>query len=108
MAEVLRESDRADDITARYGAEEFVLLLNDTPEEAAVVAERVRSETERRCSTKSDVHVKRQIAVSLGIAPLAPNVRTFDGLIEAAGEEMYHAKEFVRYRVSGAGANPRL
>jgi diguanylate cyclase (GGDEF)-like protein len=35
VAEVLRESDRADDITARYGAEEFVLLLNDTPEEAA-------------------------------------------------------------------------
>ncbi len=108
MAEVLRDSDRAEDITARYGAEESVLLLNDTPEEAAVVAERVRSETERRCSTKSDVHVKRQIAVSLGIAPLAPNVRTFDGLIEAAGEEMCHAKKFGRYRVSGGRREPPL
>lgn len=100
VANVLRDSARADDITARYGGEEFVLLMNGGPEEAAVAAERVRSEVERKCSPERDGSIMEQITVSLGVAPLTEETRTLEELVEAADRQMYRAKRAGKNRVS--------
>ncbi len=107
LARILRSSARADAIAARYVGEEFVLLVNGFPEEAAVVAERIRSEVERQCSPERDAAMLLQMTASLGVVPLTKETQTLDGLIEAADRQMYRAKRSGKNRVSIAGGNPR-
>ena len=47
-----------------------MLLMNSDLEEAVEVAERVRKKIERECSPGRSASLKRQVTVSLGLAPL--------------------------------------
>lgn len=102
VARVLRESARADDIVARYGGEEFVLLTSADPAATTVAAERLRQEIEQRCSPSNESRIERQITVSLGVAPLTPEIGTVDDLVSAADQEMYKAKRAGKNSVSVA------
>jgi diguanylate cyclase (GGDEF)-like protein len=103
VARVLGDASRADDLTTRYGGEEFVLLLSSELEDAAEVAERIRERVERECSPEYDPSLVRTITVSLGVAPLTEGVRTLDQLLRTADVEMYRAKQAGKNRVSIAG-----
>jgi len=100
IARVMRESARADDLVARYGGEEFALLMSGDLEDAVEVAERIRERVEWQCSPEYDASMRRQITVSLGVAPLSENVRTLEHLVEAADSEMYRAKRAGKNRTS--------
>ena len=96
VARVLQESVRADDLVARWGGEEFLLLVALPQDKAMVVFERVRRTVAERpvpCST-SEPH---GITNSVGVAPLANADPA--GAISAADAALYRAKESGRNRV---------
>jgi len=64
LAEAVRESD----ILARYGGDEFVVVLPETPASGAlVIAERIRKSIEQRCFLK-ELGLAARISASFGIA----------------------------------------
>ena len=109
LAVKMRRLLRAGDLLARYGGEEFVAVLPKTScEEAAMLAERLRSGIEE-AKFEAAVHGLR-LTVSIGVAPVnLPSQETadaFDELLAAsvsvADEAMYRAKRAGRNRVQAA------
>jgi diguanylate cyclase (GGDEF)-like protein len=103
VADVLRESTRAEDLIGRYGGEEFVLLMSSEMEGAVEVGNRIRQAVERECTPERDASLKRPITVSLGIVPRTEDTQTLEQLIGAADRQMYHAKRAGKNRLSVMG-----
>lgn len=85
------------DRAARWGGEEFALLLsNSTPEEARRACERLRTAIERRVISSKGKTAR--VTASFGLAPLTIEGGLAAGL-EAADAMLYQAKETGRNRV---------
>ena len=83
---------RANDIVARYGGDEFVVLMPDTTEEGAQeVARRVIVGIRERRHELSGGATAR-VGVSGGLAMYPENGRTATLLLQAADSAMYSAK----------------
>jgi diguanylate cyclase (GGDEF)-like protein len=97
---VITANKRAMDVAARYGGDEFVLLLPHTSgEEAATVAQRIREEFFRA----SAVLLKRDLGVtmSVGIGSLRTNRPVgADQLVALADAALYCAKDAGRNRIN--------
>lgn len=102
VAQALRELARADDLVARYGGDEFVLLLIADLRVAAAVAERIREQVETHCSSGHEISLVRPITVSVGVAALTAGMSRLEELMDAADEEMYQAKRVGKNTVSVA------
>ncbi len=92
IAHILRDSVRADDIVARYGGDEFIIMMTDKLEYARTVAERIRSSVETQGTPERNPQLSRNITVSLGVATLKDGVGSLEALIEAADKQLYRAK----------------
>ncbi len=88
---------RADDVLARWGGEEFMLLLPSTPvEEAAEVLERLRGRCADCANWLDAPHL--QVTFSAGLAAHRPGEPT-ERLIARADAALYQAKAAGRNRV---------
>ena len=104
VADVLKQGIRQADLLCRYGGDEFVILLSQTPpDQAVVLAERLRQRVARSAITRLERGLK--IMVSIGVAGLEPEMSTED-LIKAADEAHYRAKQAGKNRVAGPGPFP--
>ncbi|MGZ4837213.1 MAG: sensor domain-containing diguanylate cyclase [Terriglobales bacterium] len=84
------------DFACRYGGEEFVILVPQTPaDQAQGVAEKLRKVVEGW----SFPGVPRPVTVTAGVASYPLNGRTRDELVKAADDAMYRAKQSGRNRV---------
>lgn len=100
IAQVLREELRGIDLPARFGGEEFMVILpNTSPAQALRVAERVREHVARL--TVDMPGSAATITTSVGIATLA-EAETTDGLVRRADAALYAAKETGRNRCVAA------
>jgi diguanylate cyclase (GGDEF)-like protein len=102
VAHLMRESIRAEDVVARFGGDEFVLLLPRTgllPAQALVgrIESRLRSETYHWAGRDHPLP-----SVSFGIAWFPDDGRTDDALLGVADERMYEDKARSRARHEGA------
>jgi len=93
LAGILQEEMRPTNIAARWGGEEFILLLPGIPPERLLpAAERVRERIQ------SDLLMDgRRFTVSIGAA--LGNLSDFDTLVKRADEALYRAKANGRNRV---------
>ncbi len=97
VAASLKAAGRDGDTLARFGGEEFVLLLVDTPEAAAgQVADRLRRGVEA-LSVTTGGHTVR-VTASFGVAQQVP-AETWTAALERADAAMYRAKHAGRNRV---------
>jgi diguanylate cyclase (GGDEF)-like protein len=94
VARVIRETLRGADVAARFGGEEFAILLPQTTgPEAVAIAERIRINLEN-----SDLGL-RKVTASIGVASCSADLCASDILIEAADKALYAAKREGRNRV---------
>lgn len=97
IGRILRQSVRSGDAVIRWGGEEFVILLDNCPQPAAVeLAERIR----HRVEAHRDVDAGR-LTLSLGLATLRPQ-ETQQDLVARADAALYQAKGAGRNRLSFA------
>jgi diguanylate cyclase (GGDEF)-like protein len=102
VARTLAAGVRADDMVARVGGEEFAVLLPDADvPTAATVAERVRAAVAALQVDGDDGALS--CTVSIGHAALAPGL-SWEGLVKAADDALYRAKNAGRNRVEAATA----
>jgi len=99
LSSVIREHARETDVSGRYGGEEFVILLADTPlKNAYVFAERLRREVEISITKFNDIDLK--YTISIGLAEIEPSIKSYEAWIECADAALYKAKESGRNKIS--------
>ncbi len=102
VAHLMRESVRTEDVVARFGGDEFVLLL---PRTGLLPAQALVSRIESRLREESYHWAGRDHrlpSVSFGIAWFPEDGRTDDALLGVADERMYEDKARSRARREGA------
>ena len=91
-AGVIRSCARETDVVARFGGDEFSLILPDTGREGAVaVAERIRARM-RAFPFLGEEGLALHLTASIGIATLPDLTATAEELLKAADTAMYRVK----------------
>ena len=97
LAGILRDTVRPSDVVARFGGEEFVLLLPDTGIDEAVA---VMTRVQRTLTRKFFLHQNERVLItfSAGVALRAAG-ESRDGVVGRADGAMYKAKKTGKNRV---------
>jgi diguanylate cyclase (GGDEF)-like protein len=98
LADTCKKTLRQQDVTGRYGGEEFVAFLPETPAELARdVAERLRISVESLAVASPQGEIR--VTVSIGVATAVQATESVAALINAADLALYEAKQKGRNRV---------
>ncbi len=115
LAQLLMEQTRKEDITCRYGGEEFVIILPETPPEGcAQRAENLRSQIERGLQFEYNGKSIGPVTVSAGVAIYPTDGQSEQTLLHNADIALYQAKQNGRNLVAtfsssektGSNTNP--
>jgi len=100
--ELMQSAQRSSDLAARYGGDEFVLLLPDTgPEGALKVATKIEEAIRRLELPNPGSPVSAYLTVSQGVASASPTQRGAHNILAlAADRALYKAKENGRNGIS--------
>lgn len=92
IARILQKNLRKIDVIARYGGDEFVIILPQTPGEGGfLVAERIRRLIERHLFLKQE-GLSLRLTASLGVASFPHDAQSKDELLKLADAAMYRGK----------------
>ena len=99
IAQVVQESLRETDILARYGGDEFVVILTETTGDRAVeVAERIRVSVENTSFSSAGERVSSTI--SIGISSFSENTQDGIEIMAEADKKLYESKRKGKNSVS--------
>lgn len=103
LSDVILRASRSTDLAARFGGEEFVVLMPETDEQAALNASnRMRETVEKTLFVVGANGEVIHKTVSIGIANSHPDGDSAEALIKRADEAMYSAKRNGRNQVKVA------
>jgi diguanylate cyclase (GGDEF)-like protein len=95
VAKILRSCVRDHDVVARYGGEEYAVLLPATDVQASrILGERLR------VAIESHPWPLRPITISLGVSTMQPRLLVATGLLDQADRSLYQSKAGGRNRVT--------
>ena len=99
LAGLLMQAVRSKDLVARFGGEEFILLLRGTTlEEAHTIMERIRRQVEQH--TFLYQHQAITVTISVGLTPYQMSYRRMDDWLQCVDQRLYEAKRRGRNPVS--------
>lgn len=94
IANCIKENVRNEDIVARYGGEEIIIVLKDiSKEKSQIIGNRIRSEIEKLYICGINV------TVSIGISTFSLDSYNKDNLITIADKRLYEAKDLGKNQV---------
>jgi diguanylate cyclase (GGDEF)-like protein len=103
LSKLLGQCVRQVDTLARYGGDEFTILLVDTPHETALrIAERIRRSVEDHIF-EAGREASLRLTISIGVSTCPVHGEERSALLDAADKAMYLAKSRGRNRVCSAG-----
>lgn len=102
FAELLRTFTRSEDVACRYGGEEFLLILPDTPAEVCLRRATELCAAVRELMPAAHGEEKIRVTGSFGVASFPQHGRTRQELIARADAALYRAKRNGRDQVEMA------
>lgn len=117
VARAIRSSVRKDDVVARYGGDEFIVIIQkqagDSDGEVLAVAERIKQSVEQMAAGFQDENEMDpglpSVTASIGVSRSSCNLAQKNSLLKLADEALYNAKrqgkncvEFVDLDTAGA------
>ncbi len=100
VASILKESIRKDDLSFRFGGEEFVVLLSSTSKrDAMAVAEKIRTNISEMVFPNEEKQPSGDLTVSLGVASFPEDKDSPAALLHSADLALYVAKKQGRNQV---------
>lgn len=92
ISETIENSLRSEDVIARWGGEEFIILLPNTDStQVVILAERLRLTIKNQKFVCSEADLK--VTVTLGLTTINQHALSLDDLVEKADQALYVGKE---------------
>jgi diguanylate cyclase (GGDEF)-like protein len=92
VGEMISRHVRASDVGARYGGDEFVVILPSTSQEEATNAAEKLATSVANCAAMTATGENVQLGICFGVATCPADAKTATDLIEAADARLYEAK----------------
>jgi len=106
LADVMRRELRLHDMVARFGGEEFaMIMINAGKEESFPILERLRADVEDHPFRQRDIQPTGRLTISAGLAAFPVDGTTYDEILDAADKALYAAKHAGRNQIRLAGSS---
>lgn len=100
VAAVFVKNVRRGDLAARFGGEEFMMVLPNCPKESAVtVAEKLRASIASEPFPFQEYQPSGSVTATFGVATFPHDARNLQGLIKRADDRLYRGKRDGRNQV---------
>jgi diguanylate cyclase (GGDEF)-like protein len=99
IGELMKNRVRATDIVSRMGGEEFLVLLPNTPEHAAIEVAELLRQAVRQTELSNDQNSAFIVTVSGGVVEMTDDISSAEDLLKRSDRLLYEAKERGRDRI---------
>ncbi len=100
LADTIVASLRTTDVATRYGGDEFVLILSQTPKGDAInIANRIKENVEKTNIPHREELPSKELTVSIGLTSYPDDASSVTELLEKTDEAMYLAKKSGRNKL---------